>query len=262
MCTREPALDPTPDVTSHITPWASCASGSARPAAEPCDPADIGGALAAAASRWICRILLLGSAAQYIATVRRGSRLHPAASRHAHGGASHNFQTDHHIHQQPSRKANSSPRAGRSDPVRSSAGCSSKVVLLEFAAVRRGSQADLACEEAPEASMHLEPLPTPRRSLSDALRHCCFVDAPMQPSATAGVDTPLSPRGKLSCGIAKRCMHLMMFPHPVCLLPSDGDRHAACSVAPLHHARACVKNRRHGPDLEQVQADVVCTWLC
>ena len=41
-----------------------------------------------------------------------------------------------------------------SDAVGCSAGCPSKVVLLEFAAVRRGSQADLACEEAPEAAMH------------------------------------------------------------------------------------------------------------
>ena len=37
-----------------------------------------------------------------------------------------------------------------------------KVVLLEFALVRCGSNVDLGCEEAPEAGMFLEPLPTPR----------------------------------------------------------------------------------------------------
>ena len=37
-----------------------------------------------------------------------------------------------------------------------------KVILLEFALVRRGSTCDLPCEEAPEAGMLLEPLPLPR----------------------------------------------------------------------------------------------------
>ena len=82
------------------------------------------------------------------------------------------------------------PSVAMSDAVGCSAGCPSKVVLLEFAAVRRGSQADLACEEAPEAAMHLEPLPTPRRSLSDALRRCCFTDA------AASADGSPSPRGE------------------------------------------------------------------
>ncbi|CAK0786486.1 hypothetical protein CVIRNUC_009699 [Coccomyxa viridis] len=107
-------------------------------------------------------------------------------------------------------------------------GCSSKVVLLEFAAVRRGSQADLACEEAPEASMHLEPLPTPRRSLSDAMRDCSFIDASMQPSNTVSVDASPSPRGKLNASCltpaqafthtGKRCMHPVLFLNPHRLL--------------------------------------------
>ena len=38
-----------------------------------------------------------------------------------------------------------------------------KVILLEFALVRCGSHADLACEEAPEICAQLEPLPSPRK---------------------------------------------------------------------------------------------------
>ena len=115
-----------------------------------------------------------------------------------------------------------------SDAAQCSAGCSSKVVLLEFAAVRRGSQADLACEEAPEASMHLEPLPTPRRSLSDAMRDCSFIDASMQPTNTVSVDASPSPRGKLNASCltpaqafthtGKRCMHPVLFLNPHRLL--------------------------------------------
>jgi hypothetical protein len=53
-----------------------------------------------------------------------------------------------------------------------------RVILLEFALVRCGSHADLACEEAPEICAHLEPLPSPRKDpkckLSAAQESTCI----------------------------------------------------------------------------------------
>ena len=187
----------------------------------------------------------------------RGSRPHPASGLHAPRMLPPDPQAIYQI-TSDSWKADTRPSTVMRNAGRCSAGCSSKVVLLEFAAVRRGSQADLACEEAPEAAMHLEPLPSPRRSLSDAMRHCCFSDAPAQPLAAVSADASPSPRGKLSTPPASqphaRSLTLASAACARCWSPPPAaccstNMQAACGAKSLHHAGASVKHMRHGPDL-------------
>ena len=73
-----------------------------------------------------------------------------------------------------------------------------KVILLEFATVRCGSHADLACEEAPEICAHLEPLPSPRKDpqckLSAAQDSAC-IDIPWNKGVRACVSQQPMPAG-------------------------------------------------------------------
>lgn len=73
-----------------------------------------------------------------------------------------------------------------------------KVILLEFALVRCGSHADLACEEAPEICAHLEPLPSPRKDPQckfSAVQDSDCIDIPWEEAVRACMRQQPMPAG-------------------------------------------------------------------